>query len=205
MKEKKVKNLIFDLGGVIINLDTQRTIDAFARLGNTDADFIKKQYANHEQFKRHETGRIDDEEFRLFLRELLSFEGKDEALDEAWNAMILDIPAERLKLLKELQQDHQLFLLSNTNAIHMKRVMEKLLEHGVNSFNPYFDKQYYSHLVNKRKPDAEIYHQVLDENNITAEEALFIDDNKDNINGAANLGIQVLHVDSAQTLTDFFR
>ena len=205
MRQKKVNNLIFDLGGVIINLSIQKTIDELARLGRKSPDFIKEQYLHHDEFKKYETGAIDDEEFRAFLRELLSFHGSDTELDDAWNAMILDIPAERLDMLKRLQDDHHLMLLSNTNTIHMNRVREVLSVHGTDSFDPYFHKQYYSHLVNKRKPDAEIYQLVLDENNIDAEDALFIDDNADNIKGAANLGIQVLHVTSSETLANFFQ
>ena len=205
MKQRKANNLIFDLGGVIINLDIQRTIDELANLGRKKPDFIREQYLHHDEFKKYETGTISCGEFRFFLRELLSFNGSDTMLDQAWNAMILDIPAERLEMLKRLQRDHQVMLLSNTNTIHMTRVNEILSLHGAESFSPYFHKQYYSHLVNKRKPDAEIYQMILDENNIHAEDTLFIDDNADNIKGAANLGIQVLHVTSSETLTNFFK
>ncbi|ELR68328.1 Haloacid dehalogenase-like hydrolase [Fulvivirga imtechensis AK7] len=204
MRQRKVNNLIFDLGGVIINLSIQKTIDELAKLGGKTPDFIKEQYLHHDEFKKYETGAIGDDEFRSFLRGLLSFYGPDADIDSAWNAMILDIPAERLSMLKRLQHDHQVMLLSNTNTIHMNRVREVLAVHGTDSFDPYFHKQYYSHLINKRKPDAEIYQMVLEENNIDAEDALFIDDNADNIKGAANLGIQVLHVTSSETLTNFF-
>ncbi|GAA0894833.1 HAD family phosphatase [Fulvivirga kasyanovii] len=204
MSTRNLKFLVFDLGGVIINLDTELTIREFARLGRVEPDFVKEKYLHHDEFKRYETGAISDEEFRSFLRGLLKFDGDDKQLDDAWNAMILDIPAERLALLKRLREEHGLFLLSNTNTIHMRCVHERLALHGVDNFDPYFDKQYYSHLVNRRKPDADIYQFVLDDNNLHPEHVLFIDDNADNIKGAANLGIQTLHINKPTALMDFF-
>lgn len=202
--QRNVKCLIFDLGGVIIDLDVQKTINELAKLAQVDPAFVQQEHVNHESFKLYETGAISDEEFRTFLKDLLQYEGEEALLDEAWNAMILDIPAEKIQLLQQLRKDHQLFLLSNTNTIHMKRVSERLAVHGVNSFDPFFDKQYYSHLINRRKPDAEIYEFVLKENKLDPREVLFIDDNEDNIKGAANLGIQTLHVNSPWALMDFF-
>ncbi|MBL6446794.1 HAD family phosphatase [Fulvivirga sp. 29W222] len=204
MSTRNLKFLIFDLGGVIINLETERTVVELALLGGVEPSFIREQYLNHDEFKRYETGAIGDEEFRSFLREILKFKGEDKQLDDAWNAMILDIPAERLALLEKLKENHDLFLLSNTNTIHMHCVYERLSKHGVGSFDPYFHKQYYSHLINRRKPDADIYQFVLDDNNLTPENVLFIDDNADNIEGAANLGIQTLHINKPTALMDFF-
>lgn len=203
MTKRKAKYLLFDLGGVIINLDVQRTINELAGLAKADAAPLKGRL-DHEQFKQYETGAITDEAFRIFLKELLRYEGHDQVLDEAWNAMILDIPLERLQLLERLRKDYTLFLLSNTNTIHMKRVNERLTTHGVTSFDPFFDKQYYSHLINRRKPDADCYTFVLDDNQLDPEDVLFIDDNEDNIKGAANLGIQTLHINTPQALMDFF-
>ncbi|MEX2336780.1 MAG: HAD family phosphatase [Fulvivirga sp.] len=204
MIKRKAKYLLFDLGGVIINLDVQRTINELAGLAKADATLLKGKHLNHEQFKQYETGAITDEAFRSFLKELLQYEGHDQVLDEAWNAMILDIPLERLQLLERLRKNHTLFLLSNTNTIHMKRVNERLLTHGVASFDPFFDKQYYSHLINRRKPDADCYAFVLEDNKLEPEDVLFIDDNEDNIKGAANLGIHTLHINTPRALMDFF-
>lgn len=204
MNARNLKFLIFDLGGVIINLEIERTINELASLGKVDPAFIKEKYLHHDEFKHYETGAIGDEEFRSFLRDMLNFGGTDQQLDDAWNAMILDIPAERLELLKRLRQQYGLFLLSNTNAIHMDCVHERLSLHGAGNFDPYFHKQYYSHLINRRKPDADIYQFVLDDNNLRPDHVLFIDDNADNIEGAANLGIQTLHINKPTALMDFF-
>ena len=204
MSVKKLKYLIFDLGGVIVDLDMQKTYHQLGAISGLHPDKIKTDYWGLEPFKLYETGRISDDEFRSFLRDFLKFEGDDQLLDEAWNAMILGVPAEKLALLQRLRKDHELFLLSNTNFIHMNCVRQKLLPHGVDSFDNFFDKQYYSHLINMRKPDTEIYQYVLDDNNLDPKYTLFIDDNADNIKGAANLGIQTLHVNHEEALTNFF-
>lgn len=205
MGERKAKCLIFDLGGVIIDLSIQKTIEEFAALGKKDPQFVQHEYIHNDFFKQHETGRMSDEDFRSFLRDLLNFQGHDAVLDRAWCAMILDIPQQRLDMLTRLRQSHDVFLLSNTNAIHMSRVAEMLAPHGTETFDPFFDKQYYSHLIRRRKPDAEIYEFVLEDNNLEPRDVLFIDDNADNIKGAANLGIQTFHVNTPEALTTFFK
>ncbi len=203
MKKSSLKNLIFDLGGVIINLDTQATINAFSYLGKiTDDDKIS--IYSLELFKNYEKGLIDDNEFRDALRLKLN-NCENNAIDLAWNSMLLDIPTARLEFLRWLKGQYRLFLLSNTNQIHLDQV-NKILNKvcGEEDFSSFFEKTYYSHIVKKRKPDLEIFEQVLHENNLMAEETLFIDDSPDNLKGATILGIQTLWVDSEATLFNFF-
>lgn len=204
MLQSSIKNLIFDLGGVIIGLNPSLTIQALAKLGNMEEAKAGEVYLSHQAFKLYETGLISCQEFREELKTLLNTT-VDEDIDKAWNMMLLEIPMRKLQFLKELKEKYRLFLLSNTNHIHLTSVNNILKKvSGDADFSYYFDKVYYSHLMQKRKPDAEIFEQVLVENNLVPEETLFIDDTMENIQGAAALGIQTLHVTSDSILFDFF-
>lgn len=204
MNQQKVKHLIFDLGGVIINLQTSRTINAFAKLTDKPTEFILDFSSSHPAFHQYEKGQIDSAAFREVIRSISAQPLTDTAIDIAWNDMILDLPIERIDLLKKLGNIYDTYLLSNTNVIHLQRVEEVLADSGIEPFKNLFVKEYYSHLMGKRKPDAEIFEQVLDENGILAEDTLFLDDNLDNIKGASKLGLKTLHVTSPQLIFDFF-
>jgi putative hydrolase of the HAD superfamily len=119
--------------------------------------------------------------------------------------MLLDIPPSRLEFLRFLKDHYRMFLLSNTNQIHLDQV-NKILHDvcGKKDFLHFFERTYYSHLMKKRKPDYEIFEQVLIENNLLAEETLFIDDSSENLHGASSLGIKTLLVTSEKSLFDFF-
>lgn len=201
---KKVKHLIFDLGGVIINLDTSLTINAFAQLTNKSAQQIIDFSLSHPGFHAYEKGEITDADFRNVVRELSDQKLSDDQIDEAWNAMILDLPQERINLLQSLKNHYDLFLLSNTNYIHMLKVNEVRSEASLPEFSELFHQDYYSHLMGKRKPDADIFEQVVDEHNLDPQQTLFLDDNESNIEGAKKLGIQTLHVTSPQVMMDYF-
>ena len=204
MTQVKIKNLIFDLGGVIINLNTQLTIQAFAKITAQSAEQILKFSSEHSNFHAYEKGEIDDATFRDTIREISTKELDDEAIDNAWNAMILDLPSNRINLLKQLKNHYSIYLLSNTNAIHMECVNKVRAKAGIVSFGELFHQDYYSHLMGKRKPDADIFEQVLQENELSPKDTLFLDDNYDNINGASNLGINTLHVTSPNMLFEYF-
>jgi glucose-1-phosphatase len=195
LKIGTAKNLIFDLGGVIIDLDVERTEEAFALLSGKSVLEIKELVAGSNAFLRYEKGLLNDQEFRNSVRSLLHINASDLEIDAAWNAMLGEIPLKRIKLLERLKVDYQLYLLSNTNNIHLICFNEIVKSScGSLSLNPYFDKTYYSHLVKMRKPDSEIYNLVLGENNLLAHETLFLDDNVSNLEGASRTGIRTFHV-----------
>ncbi len=207
MAAKNIKTLIFDLGGVIINLDPHASLKALEALVDLTAESMP-QDLEHEIFLQYERGEIDDAAFRKAVGKIYRFEAHvtDEHTDEAWNKMLLDIPRERIDLLRTLRKKYPLYLLSNTNFIHIEKVNQILEEQtGVKKLNDLFDKVYYSFEMNMRKPDLEIFEFVLKENNLDPEETLFIDDNIHNIEGAAKLNIQTLHVTSPDTLFDYFK
>lgn len=203
--QSHIKNLIFDLGGVIIGLDTSQTVKAMAEIGGISHEKARALFLHHPVFLAYEQGFIPCDQFREQLRTLLGCsEGFD--IDIAWNSMLLEISVEKLALLEKLRKSYKLYLLSNTNQIHLDAVNNILQKvSSASDFSAYFDRAYYSHQMGLRKPDKAIYEQVLEENGLVAEETLFIDDNLSNIEGASTLNIQTLHVTSQQTLFDFFQ
>ena len=200
-----IKNIIFDLGGVIINIDYQKTIDAFQKLSKAGCTIAFNQQSQSELFDKLETGRISNAAFRDKIREHYQVEGSDEAIDAAWNAMLLDIPQERIDLLRKLRKDHKLFLLSNTNAIHLI-AFNKIVEDsfGIPALVELFDKCYYSHLVDDRKPNPGIFERILQENNLQKAETLFIDDSIQHIESAEKVGIKTLHLAPPLTINQVF-
>lgn len=201
-----VKNLIFDLGGVILDLSVDHTLQSFAKLADLPAEKVQDLYVRTPGFIEYEKGLIGDDTFRDFVRQTFSIQASDIAIDECWNAMLRGIPTLKLELLLRLQNEFRVFLLSNTNAIHLEYINRNMLpvHGGENSLDHYFHKAYYSHRLKKRKPDAEIFEQVLEENNLVPEETLFLDDYAVNIEGAKALGIKTIHVTSPQLILDYF-
>lgn len=199
------KNIIFDLGGVIINLSVEKTHQAFAALSGLPVTEIKTRVHHGAFFHEFEKGLITDSEFRDHLRESLSMQVTDEQLDQAWNAMLLDIPLSRIQLLEKLKSDYTIFLLSNTNNIHLQcfnRIVRELT--GKPTIDYYFHGSFYSHLVKMSKPDAEIYQHVLSQHSLLPQETIFLDDNKDNLVGANKVGIQTFHVEQPDQIFSLF-
>jgi epoxide hydrolase-like predicted phosphatase len=201
-----VKNLIFDLGGVILDLSVDHTLKAFAELSRLPKQKVHELYFSAPGFLAYEKGTIDDPTFRDFVRETYSISASDDAIDASWNAMLRGISELKLDLLTRLQNEFQVYLLSNTNAIHLHHINEVILP-KVRENRPldsYFHKAYYSHRMGKRKPDADIFEQVLEENHLVPEQTLFLDDYDVNIEGAKSLGIKTIHVTSPNLILDYF-
>lgn len=190
-----LKNIIFDLGGVIINIDWILSVEAFAHFNPHLKAKISSETYKSDTFIQYEKGLISDKEFRKQVQESFGFQAKDMEFDNAWNGLLLDIPIKRIELIKSLRSRFNVYLLSNTNAIHIRGV-EKILQKdtGEVTLQNLFDKVYYSYEMHKRKPDAEIYQQILDEQGIIPQETLFLDDSLQNLEGAKRLGIQTLHI-----------
>jgi glucose-1-phosphatase len=203
-QESSVKNLIFDLGGVILDLSVDHTLQAFADISGLDKSEVTKRFVTAEGFLAYEKGLINDAGFRAFVRDTYPVQATDNALDTAWNAMLRGLPLNKLQLLLRLKGQYQVVLLSNTNNIHLEYINTQLLPPGDTSLDPYFHRTYYSHRMHKRKPDADIFEQVLQENNFQPHETLFLDDNADNIAGARTLGIQTVHVTTPDLIIDYF-
>ena len=201
----QIKNLIFDLGGVIINLETSRTYQAFADLGKCSIEEVKASFSEHKFFNEYEEGLLGDDEFRSHMRGLFNTPVTDAQLDSAWNAMLVDIPKEKYQLLIKLKSIHRVFLLSNTNNIHLQAVNRIVFnDTGQSGLGHYFHKEYYSHIMKMRKPDPETFQHVLLENNLIPGETYFLDDNLENINGASSVGIKTAHITSPEMVLSLF-
>jgi glucose-1-phosphatase len=201
-----LKNIIFDLGGVILGLAVPRTIAGFSGLSGLPPATVTDLFRNSPGFLAFEKGEITENEFRDFVRDLYKINSTDAELDECWNAMLLTIPYEKLELLTALKSKYNTFLLSNTNTIHLDFINENIIPsmNGIRSLDDYFHKTYYSHLMKKRKPDSEIFLQVLEENGLAASETLFLDDNSDNIEGAKLVGLQTAFVNTDGFILEYF-
>lgn len=152
-------------------------------------------------FLLYETGKLDDNEFVSNIMKLTDSAVEPQQIIDAWNALLLDFPRERIELLKRVKKKFRIFLLSNTNSIHLKEFNQRLYnEYGV-YLEDLFEKTYYSHTVKLRKPDAAIYKMVLLENNLKAEETLFVDDTASHFPEAEKLGIKTYHVKPGTSIT----
>jgi putative hydrolase of the HAD superfamily len=199
-------NIIFDLGGVIINLDIPLTITTFKNLAGNYGNEAFSPNPGHQIFKDYETGAISSSQFRDGMRSVVHPDLKDEEIDNAWNAMLLDMPKSRMELLLQLKQRYNTYLLSNTNEIHYNAFHKILFDtHGETSLDLYFHQVYYSHIIQKRKPDAEAFQLILDEHNLTAENTLFLDDMPANLEGANRLGIQTMLVTPENSVHNIFK
>ena len=206
LADRSIKNLIFDLGGVILDLSVDTTLSSFANLSGIEERTVKKLFASSPEFEFYEKGGISDEEFREFVKNLYKINASDDSLDACWNAMLLGFPKKKLQLLETLKGKYNVYLLSNTNNIHLQYINNILLPR-VNhhtSLDDFFHRAYYSHRMKKRKPDAEIFEQVLNEGNFLPEETLFLDDNQSNVEGAGKLGIKTVHVANPDMIFDYF-
>jgi len=198
---QNIKNLIFDLGGVIMNIDFKKTEEAFRLLGLENFSNHINQFHITDFFRQYEIGLISDDEFVEGISKLMDKPADADKIIAAWNALLLDFPPERIDLLKKLKTKYRTFLLSNTNSLHFKEFNQRLFnEQGV-YLEDIFEKTYYSHTANLRKPDAAIFQLVLNENDLNPTETLFIDDTALNFPEAEKLGIRVQHVTAGNGIT----
>lgn len=197
MNQSKTENIIFDLGGVIINLNIDNTFLKFSQIFKKD---IKPEiFSDHEKyafFRDFEVGKITDVEFRGFIKDLADFPIEDQLIDEAWNAMLMDIPSDRIKWIFEATRKYNCVVLSNTNSIHVK-----YFEEFFNKTTPYshpkdiFQKLYYSHEIGERKPNYPAFEYVLNDAGFDPKKTVLFDDLKENLGAAAKLGIQSEYVE----------
>jgi putative hydrolase of the HAD superfamily len=200
---ENIKNVIFDLGGVLLNVDYHKTADAFKALGAAQFDELYSQANANHLFEALETGEISEDEFYLQIYKYCKPGTHVDEMRSAWNAILLDFRKDSLNVVEKLKKKYNLFLLSNTNSIHLTAFNKSLLETTGNaSLDQYFIKSYYSHIIRMRKPYIETYNWVLKDGMMKAEETLFIDDSINNINGAIEAGIKTHLLLPTETIGD---
>lgn len=199
---QKIKNIIFDLGGIFLNIDFSKTEKAFAELGVQFNNLYTQHHAS-ELFELLETGKISPEEFHNAFVEETGLHLTYDELKNAWTALLLDFPVERLYWLQEIGNRYKIFLFSNTNKIHYDVFTETFRQQtGFEDFNKLFEKAYYSHEIGLRKPYVESYLHILNEQQLNAAETLFVDDTLKNIEGAKQAGLQTIHLAPPKTVLD---
>ena len=184
-----INTIIFDFGDVFINLDKEASLTALKKLGfkewNTAVDLLNQEF---------ERGKITEVQFIIGLKKQIP-NASIEDLREAWNSVLLDFPLKRLEFLQHLSsRNYKLFLLSNTDEIHISKFEHKLGATFIREFYQCFDKVYFSFEMGMRKPDPEIFNYIIKKHELNAARTLFIDDKKENTDIAASLGMQVWNI-----------
>lgn len=200
---KGIRHIIFDLGGVLLNLDYQLTEKAFVKLGITNFPEMYSQLKQSTLFDDFETGGIPQDEFINALQKAAGITVSHSDMVMAWNAMLLDFPLRRLQILQQLRTYYDLLLLSNTNEIH-EEAFNKIIysAHGMPNLGVFFDKVYLSHRIGMRKPNVEVFERILNENSLQPQHTLFIDDSPQHIEGAKKAGIQTIWLEKGMTIED---
>lgn len=200
-----VRNLLFDLGGVIMNLRRENCVEALEQLGMKDADEMLGLYCQTGPFMQLEEGKITPAEFRAEIRRRIGYEVSDAEMDDAFNRFLLGIPVERLRALESLRKQYKIYMLSNTNAIMFDSKIKTDFQIDGKNREDYFDGMCLSYEEGCAKPDLQIFHNVLDKFGIKAEETLFFDDSQANLEAAARLGFRTWLVEPGTEFMEAFK
>lgn len=200
-----IRSIIFDFGGVILDIDPKLTIKAFEELGVKELDVLEKPTFYEKIIFPLEKGTINESVFRNKIRNYVKLNLSDKQIDDAWNALLLTYKPERIHLLEKIKKHYPIFLLSNSNIIHYHYFLKELTrQFGYTSFDQLFNKAYFSFLMNKIKPEKEIYETVIKAEQLKPENTLFIDDRKENIMGAKECGLQTHFLKKTEDICDLF-
>ena len=202
---KGIKNIIFDMGGVLLNIDPKRTIEAFGQLGMAQLIGDKGLTYDHDIFYLMEQGKITPEEFRIGVRELLTGKVTDDEIDLAWTAMLLDFPKERVKLVQKLRNDFNIYLFSNTNAIHVAKYQSNFRKQHGFEVSSLFNNDFHSNEIGYRKPTPESFQEIIRLSVINPEESLFIDDSLQNVEGAIACGLKGYWLQPGQKIEEILQ
>ena len=200
-----IRNIIFDLGGVLLNIDPNKTIEAFGQLGMEQFMGDRGLTYDHEIFYLMEQGKLTPDEFRNGVRKLLSDEVTDEQIDVAWTAMLIDFPAIRVELLQKLRTQFGIYLFSNTNAIHVEKYQAIFRNQHNFEVTSLFDKVFHSNEIGYRKPSAESYNEIIRLSGITPESSIFIDDSRANVDGAMACGLKGYWLQPGEKVEEIFK
>ncbi|MCG6191311.1 HAD family hydrolase [Maribellus maritimus] len=200
-----IKNIIFDLGNVLLNLDFDASIEAFQKIGLNDEVINRKHAYSDPVFYALEVGKVTTEEFSNQVRRVINNPlATNKQIEDAWYAMIKEIPANRVKVVQELNKSFNVYLFSNTNEIHIRRLHKEFKDqHGID-FPSLFTKDFYSHEIQDRKPDLESFKKVIELSGVNPGETLFVDDLEPNILSAQKAGLQTLWLKKGMEMAEIF-
>lgn len=189
-----LKNILFDLGGVILDLNITGTLERFLDMGFPSELLSYPENFNTDVFFNYETGKVSTTEFRNSVRNLTGLNFSNEVFDNAWNAMLANVPKKRTVLLEDLAKDYNLYMLSNTSELHIEKFGRMFREAAGFDLSRVFTHCFYSHEIGVHKPDPEAFKHVIRKAGIRPEETLFLDDNIHNVKAAKELGFNVIHI-----------
>ena len=202
--DKKIRNIVFDLGGVLVDLDFKAAINGLQQAGFTNVKEQLLAFDRNGIFQKFELGEITTDEFRTAIRENSTVTLTDEEVDNLWNLMLLEIPREKLELILELRGKYMVYLLSNTNSIHWDYVCKNAFNYRGFRVEDYFEETFLSYKMHLAKPNKAIFEKVLNDANLVAEETLFIDDSEANCKAAQEVGIHAHHYHIGDDLKEIF-
>lgn len=188
---KKLKCIIFDLGGVIVDLDWNKCVQSFDEIGILHMDKFISTTLQKDFILDFELGLISEEKFRNGLRQFATKEVTDKEINTAWNSLLVGISPKKLEMLKKLKTHYKIYLLSNTNSISFGYCLNNFFNVNGHSIDEYFDKCYLSFQLHHAKPSPEIFEAVLKDSGMKPNECLFLDDADRNIKQAEKLGLNV--------------
>ena len=201
----KIKNIIFDLGGVILDIDENIVYKELEKMGINISELAhSKEFMDI--FSKFDIGVYTAPTFRKKIKALLGQEKMtDQRFDAIWNSMLLDIPLERIEAIEKVKKHYKIFLMSNSNVIHYDLYVRDLqLRFGYNEFDELFNKSYFSFAEHLEKPDPRFFELILDHEGLIPEETLFIDDTAENIEVAKSLGIHTYHIRRDELVRNLF-
>ena len=201
----KIKNIIFDLGGVILDIDESIVYKELEKMGVSTSELAhSKEFMDI--FSKFDIGVYTAPTFRKKIKALLGQEKMtDQRFDAIWNSMLLDIPRERIEAIEKVKKHYKIFLMSNSNVIHYDLYVRDLqLRFGYHEFDELFNKSYFSFAEHLEKPDPRFFELILDHEGLLPEETLFIDDTAENIKVAKSLGIHTYHISREELVRNLF-
>lgn len=201
----QMKNIIFDLGGVILDIDFKVTQHEFEKLGMNNIENIFTQFNQVHFFDQYDRGEISDAGFIANVKKLLPEGITDQQVTDAWNAMLYDLPDDRFRLMQRIASNYRIFLMSNTNGIHFAEYQDRIQkQYTIPGLDSLFEKAYYSFKDGMRKPEERYFNRILEENGLRKEETVFIDDTINNTKASKSYGIKGILLSPPLTLNDVF-
>jgi len=200
-----IKNIIFDYGNVIFNIDFEKTQHSFTELGIKNVERFFAHSGHDPIFNEFEMGNISSAEFRDGIRRITERPDlSDEQIDHAWNTLLIGVPPINHEILLKAKKKYRTFLLSNINEIHLDYILKYLkTEYNINSNDVFFEKVYYSHLVRLRKPNRDIFEFVCKDSKLIPEETLYIDDSPQHLQTGGEIGFKTYLMTKDDTLEKF--
>lgn len=207
MDYSTIKNIVFDLGRVVVDIAPENAFNAFSKLSKTNCSpaHIEAKMAENNIWKSYESGEMTDQEFREWIRQSFDIEADNDIIDYSFNTILQEVDPQKVKLIQSLSAHYNLFVLSNTSKIHMDYFLKMMHEkHGIPHFWDCFTKPFLSYEMGCWKPEKSIYQKMLKVGNMVPAQTLFFDDLEVNVQAAEELGIQTIQILPDYSFVDFF-